>query len=155
MNIIYSCSGGTHSSVVASYIHLGVLPIDRVPTKEEILKTPFDQLEACDIGRIIYRGTDELDNKVFTLSKRNAGKIVIPALIDLNRLLGHTPDSLQVVNTLPAVNTLMRIGGFTSRRLKLVNIGRPIVLIGTLQTYHNLAYIVKSLKDTVAKIKKT
>lgn len=155
MNIIYSCSGGTHSSLVAAYIHLGVLPIDRIPSKGEILKTPFDQIEPHEVGRIIYRGTDNYGHRIFTLSKKGAGRIVVPALVDLNRLLGHHPDSLQIINTLPAVNTLMRIGGFTSRRLKLVSIGRPIVLAGTLKTYPNLAHIVKNVKDTIIRIEKT
>lgn len=153
MNIIYSCSGGTHSSLVASYIHLGILPTDKTPTKEEILRTPFDTIQPEEIGRIIYRGTDDMENNIYTLSKRNAGSIVLPALFDLNRILGHHPDNLQIIDTLPAVNDLMRIGGFTSRRLKLINIGRPIVLYGTLKTYPNLVQIVKSVKESVNQIK--
>jgi hypothetical protein len=31
MKIIYHCYGGTHSSVIAAAIHLGLLPEDRVP----------------------------------------------------------------------------------------------------------------------------
>ena len=149
MNIIYCCSGGTHSSITAAFIHLGQLPVERVPTKEEILKTPFDTIESKDVGRIIYRGTDEFGNKVFTLSKKNAGEIVIPALIDLNRLLGFEPDNLQIANTHPAVNLLMKIGGYTSRGLGLMRLGRPIVLYGTLKTYHNLIDIVRSVKDNI------
>lgn len=68
------------------------------------------------------------------------------------RLLGHIPDSVQIVNTLPAVNTLMKIGGFSSRALKLVFFGRPIVLRGTLKTYPNLIEIVKSTKLVVQNI---
>lgn len=149
MNIIYCCSGGTHSSLTAAFIHLNQLPIDKVPSKEEILKTPFDTIEPQDVGRIIYRGTDEFGNKIFTLSKKKAGEIVIPALIDLNRLLGFEPDNLQIANTHPAVNLLMKIGGFTSRGLKLTRLGRPIVLYGTLKTYNNLIDIVKSVKGNL------
>lgn len=152
MNIIYSCSGGTHSSLVASCIHLGILPIDKTPSPQDILKTPFDTLEPNEVGRIIFRGTDDHGHNVYTLSKKGAGKIVLPALLDLHRILGHHPDTLQIVNTLPAVNTLMKIGGFTSRRLKLVSIGRPIVLKGTLDAYPHLVQIVKSVKENVSKI---
>ena len=39
--IIYSCYGGAHSSIVASAIHIGYLPINRIPTTEEISNTPY------------------------------------------------------------------------------------------------------------------
>jgi hypothetical protein len=38
MVIIYNCYGGTHSSILASAIHLKKLPIDRIPSKQENFK---------------------------------------------------------------------------------------------------------------------
>ena len=41
VKIIYSCYGGAHSSIIASAIHMGYLPTDRIPSVEEILSTPI------------------------------------------------------------------------------------------------------------------
>ena len=41
MHIIYHCVGGAHSSVIASAIHLGMLPKTRVATNSEILSIPY------------------------------------------------------------------------------------------------------------------
>ena len=59
MKIIYSCYGGAHSSVVASAIHLGYLPMNRIPTEDEILSIPYyDQSPKELRGTPIYIGTD-------------------------------------------------------------------------------------------------
>jgi hypothetical protein len=62
--------------------------------------------------------------------------------------MGNT-DGLYLVNTSPTVNTLMRIGGGSSRRLGLVKFGRPIAAYGTLRTYRNIVEIVKDVKSRI------
>ena len=55
--IIYSCYGGAHSSIVASAIHIGYLPINRIPTTEEISNTPYyDQAQSDSRGYIYLYG---------------------------------------------------------------------------------------------------
>ena len=148
MHIIYHCVGGAHSSPTAAAIHLNMLPIDRVPTKYDILNVPYyDTLEKKDRGKIIFRGTDEFGNKVYTLSRQFAPELVITAIKDIWGILGEKEEDLLIVDTLPCVNTLMRIGGFSSRRLKWVKFGRPVVVKGTLMTYTNIAQIVKETKE--------
>lgn len=147
MHIIYHCVGGAHSSVIASAIHLNKLPIDRHPTVDDILNVPyFDILTIKDRGRIMLRGTDEKGNRVYTLSRQFVPHLVVPVIEDTWNMLGESPDNLMIVSTLSAVNFLMRLGGFTSRRMNWVKFGRPIVARGTLQTYPNLVDIVLETK---------
>lgn len=87
MIFIYNCYGGTHSSSLASAVHLKKLPLDRIPTREEILGTEyFNKLKYKDMGRIIYRGTDEEGNKVFSVG-RGTSKVLIPCLKNLITIL--------------------------------------------------------------------
>ena len=51
-----------------------------------------------------------------------------------------------IVNTLRAVNWQMRIGGFLSRRLGLVSLGRPLVARGARRAYPQLTKIVRATK---------
>lgn len=149
MHIIYHCVGGAHSSPTAAAIHLNMLPTDHIPNKLDILNLPFfDTLEKKDRGKIIYRGTDEFDNKVYTLGRQFIPDIIINSIKDMWGILNQKEDDLLIVNTLPSVNLLMKIGGFSSRRLNLVKFGRPIVLHGTLSAYTNIVKIVKETKKS-------
>ena len=135
MYIVYHCVGGTHSSAISAAIHLGILPIDRTPSKEEILSIPyFDTLTKQDQGKIILRGLDEFNNKVFTLSRQFNPQLVTNAVQDAFELGGGSSHDLILVDTMPSVNLLMKIGGFSSRRLHWVDFGRPIVTLGTIKT---------------------
>jgi hypothetical protein len=148
MNIIYHCVGGTHSSAMAAAIHLGHLPSDRQPTKEEILSLPyFDTLTRAEHGRIMFRGIDEYGNKVYTLSRQFSPNLVIPAIKDAWELAGGDKDDLLLVNTMPPVNILMKIGGFSSRRLNLVSFGRPIVTKGAQLAFFKFRKIVEDVKS--------
>lgn len=149
MHIIYHCVGGAHSSPTAAAIHLNMLPIDHIPNKLDILNLPFfDTLQKTDRGKIIYRGTDEFGNKVYTLSRQFIPEIVINSINDMWEILDQKRDDLMIVDVLSSVNLLMKIGGFSSRRLNLVRFGRPIVLHGTLSAYTNIAKIVKETKKS-------
>lgn len=147
MIFLYNCYGGTHSSSLASAIHLGKLPIDRVPTSEEILNTDyFDRLKYKDMGRIIYRGTDRWGNNVYTLG-RGTSKVLLPALQNLMDVLKkdcNFKDEVVFINASPTVPFLMTIGGFFSRGLKLHFIGRPLLVMGAKQAYFNIVNLVRT-----------
>ncbi|MBS4539631.1 DUF3189 family protein [Clostridium sp. D2Q-11] len=148
MHIIYHCVGGTHSSAIAAAIHLGMLPNDKKPQLNELMDFPFfDKLKKDQQGRILLRGIDEKGNQVYTISRQFAPELVIPAIIDSYTIAGGNLDNLLLIDTMPAVNLLMKIGGFSSRRLHLVSFGRPIVAKGTLQAYEDLIKIVKDTKS--------
>lgn len=150
MYIIYHCVGGAHSSAIASAIHLGILPSKIKPNMSDILSLSyFDTLNKKDQGKIIFRGIDEKGHKVFTLSRQFVPHLVIPAIKDAWELAGGKKDELLLVNTMDGVNFLMKIGGFSSRRLNLVKFGRPIVAYGTVLTYHKLVRIVENTKKII------
>nr|WP_129598914.1 DUF3189 family protein [Anaerophilus nitritogenes] len=150
MHIIYHCVGGCHSSCTAAAIHLNMLPSDYVPNEYDLLKVPFfDALEKKDAGKIIYRGTDEWGNLIYTLGRQFVPNIVLSSIIDMWKILENSSEQLLLVNTIPCVNTLMRIGGFSSRRLHWVKFGRPIVAKGTIQAYENIAQVVEETKKII------
>lgn len=151
MIIIYHDVGGTHSTATAANIHINNLPIDRVPDKSELLSlTTFDKINKNQLGHILYIGEDEFGSKVYTIGRKYSPNIVLSAIKDTFNMAGGN-EELYIVDTHPTVNVWMKIGGFTSRGLGIVSIGRPIVTYGTLKAYENIADIVRKVKDIIRK----
>lgn len=152
MIVIYHDVGGTHSTAIAANIHVNNLPIDKVPDKNEIIQLPtFDKIHKNQLGHIIYIGEDEFGSKVYTLGRKYKPNIVLASITDIYAMLNGEPEELYIIDTHPTVNIWMKIGGFASRELGMVTIGRPIVTYGTLKTYKNIADIVKAVKDKIRK----
>lgn len=150
MIVIYHDVGGTHSTAIAANLHINKLPMDRVPDKEELLQLPtFDKIEKKQLGSIIYIGDDEFGSKVYTLGRKYSLKYTIPAVLSMYSILNGDSKGLYIVDTQPAVNLLMKIGGFSSRQLNLVSFGRPIVTSGSQKAYMDLVKIVKNVKENV------
>lgn len=150
MIFIYNCYGGTHSSSLAAAIHLRRLSADRIPEKEEILRVQyFNTLKTKDMGKIIFRGTDEDGNKVFTLG-RGSSKVLLPCLENLINLL-HTEcgfsDRIILSNTSPAVPLAMTLGGLFSRRLGIHFIGVPLLICGAKKSHPRIVEIVERTKQ--------
>jgi hypothetical protein len=154
MIYIYNCYGGTHSSSIASAVHLKKLPADRIPTKQEILDIDqFNKLTYKDMGRIIYRGIDDEGNKVYTLG-RGTSKVLVPCLQNLILLLTREcglQDRLVFSNMSPTVPPAMTMGGFFSRGLGIHFIGVPLLVIGAKQAYMNIVRLVDLTKDAAKK----
>lgn len=145
MKIAYCCFGGAHSSPVAAAIHLGLLAVHRLPTPEEIMQIPlYDRND--EPGILHYIGTDELANEIYVLGRNGHPEIVEKALVSGYELGGGAREELELVNTLRCVNVQMRIGGYLSRRLRLISIGRPLVLKGTIRAFPCLVAVVKQVK---------
>jgi hypothetical protein len=150
MMVIYHDVGGAHSVAAAAYMHINRLPMDRVPDSSELLSVPnFDKIEKEDIGHLIYIGDDEFGAKVYTLARKYKPELVIPAITDMYNIINGGRKGLYLVDTTSTINMLMKIGGFSSRRLKLVLVGRPIVTKGTLNAYMNIAAIVQNVKECI------
>ncbi len=146
MNIIYHCFGGSHSSVTAAALHLGLLPRDRRPTLEELMAIPyFDNTDNSNFGSIRFMGVDEYENVVYILGKKSLGNRYSNVLHGTAETLG-VGDQILAVNTMPNVNWFMKIGGFISRRIGIVILGRPLVGIGTQQAYFALASLVDATR---------
>lgn len=150
MVIIYNCYGGTHSSILASAIHLKKLPSDRVPTRQEILKTEyFNKLTYKDMGRLIFHGVDDDGNRIFTIG-RGTSKALVPAMLNLAIALcrdSSLDEHFLFINCSATVPLLMTIGGFLSRGLHIDFIGVPLLVAGARQTYYNIANLVKKSKE--------
>jgi hypothetical protein len=52
-------------------------------------------------------------------------------------------DQLILVNCVDRINWSMKIGGFTSRRMRLVLLGRPMVTWGTQRAFNQLVNLVE------------
>ncbi|WP_018248647.1 DUF3189 family protein [Orenia marismortui] len=146
MHIIYHDVGGAHSVAVAAALHLNKLPVNNIPTKEDIISlATFDKIKKKDIGHLIYQGKDEFANQVYTLGYKYSSKIALPLLQDTYALLGKK-DDLLLIDTKPTINFLMKVGGFTSRGLGISSLGRPIVTRGVLKAYPKLVELVSNVK---------
>jgi len=150
MVIIYNCYGGTHSSILASAIHLKKLPIDRIPSKQEILNLEyFNKLTYKDMGRLLFHGRDEDGNQVYTVG-RGISKALIPAMRNLAIALCRNSDvdeRFLFINCSSTVPPLMTLGGFFSRGFHLDFIGVPLLTAGVHQTYYNIAKLVEKSKE--------
>lgn len=156
MIVIYHDVGGAHSSCTAANIHVNNLPMDKIPSREDLLNLPtFDKIEKKDQGHLLYIGQDEFGIKVYTLSRQYKPQLVIPAITDLYDIMNGNIEGLFLANTSPTVNNLMKIGGFTSRRLHWVGFGRPIVTRGTLKTYENIVALVRDVKEDIRRCLRT
>lgn len=150
MIFIYNCYGGTHTSTLASEIHLKRLPVDRLPTKDEILGAKyFNQLNYKDMGKFFYRGTDDEGNKVFTLG-RGMSKALLPCMVNLLNMMHDeygVREKFILSNLSPTVPPAMTMGGFFSRALGINFIGVPLLVSGTGQAYWEIVDIVKRTQE--------
>lgn len=152
MIVVYHDVGGAHSTAVAANIHINKLPMDRVPSKEELLSLPtFDKIEKDQIGRLLYIGEDEFNNKIYTCARKYSPDLVVPAIRDMYSILHGNMAGLIIIDTKPLVNFLMNFGGYTSRKMHWVRFGRPIVTKGAQQAYMEIVDLVKGVKNNFKK----
>ena len=148
MKIIYTCYGAAHSSIVASAIHMGYLPIDRHPTKEEILSIPYyDQSPKESRGTPIYIGTDENLRKVYVVGmgpyRREYTEILYNYAFQINK---DEKKNIQIINVTPLLRFSVKLGGFLSRRVGLIKLGRPMTVVGILKNYDLFVDLVNDVK---------
>ena len=150
MIYIYNCYGGTHSSSIASEVHLKRLPADRLPTTDEILNASyFNKLSYKDMGRTIYRGTDDEGNRVYTIG-RGTSKILVPCLIEMIRIFNSEygfNEKIVFSNMSPTVPPAMTMGGFFSRGLGINFIGVPLLVVGAKQAYWHISRLVAETRE--------
>jgi hypothetical protein len=146
MIIIYHCFGGSHSSVTAAALHLKLLHRNRIPSNDELMKLPYyDKTTDADFGTLRYMGTDEFGNDVYVLGKKSLENRYANLLQGIARIVG-AEDQILMVDCMARVNWSMKLGGFTSRRLRLVRIGRPVVTWGTRKEFSHLINLVETVR---------
>ncbi len=110
----------------------------------------FDSQRKEDHGILQYLGKDKDNNEIYSVgleSNREFGK---ECLKNVSSIMGINPEGYIMVDTISSVNWFMRIGGFLSRALGLISIGRPLVIYGTQRAFFNL---VKITEKTLLEVK--
>lgn len=149
--IVYHCYGGSHSSVVTAAAHLGLLDPGRVPTASDLMALDyFDRMENEEHGRLRHMGIDEAGRLVYVLGCEGVNQRLVRCLRALMQEEHLEPDQVCFVNTLPYVNPLMRAGGFFSRALGWIAIGRPLVIRGTQRAFPQFAALARRVKKQLA-----
>jgi hypothetical protein len=153
MKIIYHCFGGSHSSVTAAALHLGLLSKDRLPDGQELMALPYyDKTNSDDFGSIHFMGRDEQGNEIYVLGKKSLGNRFSHLLMGVAEMLGKE-DQILVINVMDRVNISMKLGGFTSRRISIPVLGRPVVIRGTRQAFGSMVNMVEVIKIRVLNLK--
>ncbi len=144
MKIVYHCYGGAHASPTAAAIHLGILPLNRKPTFAELLKVPhFDSIRSWEHGKLFKAGVDNDGNEIYTMGRRNSADLIIKLIKEFTQLNEADPGLYYFVNCVQLLNPFMVTGGYSSRALGWVGIGRPIVTFGTILSFPILVRIVQ------------
>src|SRR5690606_34926436 len=129
-------------SPTAAAIHLGILPVNKSPTFTELLQIPrFDEIRGWEHGKLFRAGMDQAGNEVYTMGRRNSSELVIKLIKEFTRLCGGNPDEYYFVNCVQLLNPFMVTGGYSSRALGWVRLGRPIVAFGTILSFPILVRI--------------
>ena len=100
-------------------------------------------------GIVIQVGYDPLGNSVCILGRRGVRQIATNLMLSIAAILGHREGELMLVDVSPCVNPIMRIGGYLSRRLGLIALGRPIVSFGTRLAFGSIVSLVERVKDEI------
>ena len=152
MKIIYSCYGGAHSSITAAAIHTGILPNDRIPSKEEILAVPFyDETMGKDIGRPIHMGVDEWNNDVYVVGMGSNREMHTKMIYEFaNEFNDKNQKDIMIIKAIDLINTYVRFGGLLSRRLNIISLGRPLTVYGMRKNFMLFIELVNNVKQTLS-----
>ena len=103
----------------------------------------YDRITRGEHGKLIKIGTDVNGHEVFILGRRNASQPVINIIKEFSRLSGVDPEVYYFVDVVQLGNPFMVVGGFFSRGLGFVKLGRPLVSFGTRRAFQVLARLVR------------
>jgi hypothetical protein len=148
MKIFYHCYAGAHSSVVASALHCGKLPLQRVPTQEEIMAVPYyDRTTPEMIGTPYLMGYDEFGNEVYFIGMRRGSKLVKQAILSFMHICKLPHEQVHFIDALHVINLSTKIGGGLSRRLGCICFGRRLSAWGIQRCYQGFVDLVQHVKD--------
>ncbi len=149
--VIYHCYASAHTSLVTAAIHTGLLPATRVATKKEITGlSSFDRVPDSQIGSPHFFGCDLSGYQVMALGMGGGTELVRRALYSWLTIHNLPINSLMLVNLMPHIHPLTRIGGFMSRRLGIVIPGRWLTVRGIQCKYRHYLKLVREVKFRLA-----
>lgn len=144
MIIIYHCYGGTHSSVLAAAVHIGLLDPGRRPSPSEIMQLPhFDSRDGNDFGKLCEYGRDQQGNRVFILGRRGYSETPEFVFRHMQRIYG-SKQQCKLINSARTLNWQMKLGGYLSRRLGMKRLGLPLAIRGAQKALPRIAALVES-----------
>ena len=147
MKIVYCCYAGAHSSVIAGHLHLKQLPWKHAPSIKEILALPeFDRREQKDRGIPYFLGRDERGHEVYLIGLEKNYSLALQAIYYILNECSN-PQEWKFFDTLPGINITTRIGGYLSRKLHFVVVGRYIAAWGIQKCFPRLLRLVKKVKE--------
>jgi len=156
MRVIYYCYGSAHSSILAAAIHLGKLPMNRVPDYTEILKLDdFDIARDDSLGHIFYKGQDDKGHEVYTLGMGPETHIVKRSLLSMIEHSSVPMNQFIFAQALPQLHPIGKVGGALSRRYGFEKIGRFLAAKGACYTYFEMVQFVKDTKQKIAQTMKS
>ncbi len=151
--VFYICYGSAHSSVVAAAIHAGLLPKTRPATRMEIASLrDFDHAGSDEIGKPVLIGRDEDGREIFALGLASARSFLHGTVHQLLHQLGLPPQAILTLDALKGVTWRTRLGGFLSRRLGAVSVGRGLCLTGLVQEYPRFLDLVSAARRRTAEL---
>lgn len=107
----------------------------------------YDKMENEDIGTPIFVGTDEYGIDVYIMGMRNAREVVIPSIKSmLNENAIHN-NHILFVNALIKLHPMTALGGILSRRLGLIDLGKPLTVWGIRRYYNYFVELVEKVKE--------
>lgn len=151
MKLFYYCYGGAHTSVTCASIHLGFLPNNRIPHPDEFQAVPhYDKMDNNKLGTPVYVGRDEFGWDIYVMGIKRANRVVIPAIKSYLYASGIPNREILFVNALIKLHPITSFGGFSSRKLHLVNFGRPLTVWGVRRSYPIFIDLVRQVKENLA-----
>lgn len=147
MHLIFHCYGGAHTSITTANLFLGRLPCHRRASLREILAQPrFDATSHQQLGILIPLGRNPAGHQVFCTGLGAGKQHLARALLQWATLCGSSRADLAMCDALGTANWPMRIGGFLSRRVGLVGLGRPLVALGVWLAYPRFLDLVRRVE---------
>lgn len=95
-------------------------------------------------------GTDEKGNEVYTLALGGGHRRMKYAVSTALQLAQVPAGDYRLVNCLPCVNLATRLGGFSSRSLGWIWLGRPLVAWGVARSYQNYLDLVSKVRHSLS-----
>lgn len=133
--------------MVAAAVHLGLIPETRPPAFRELVGLPYyDKVGNHEIGTARHLGRDEFGNDVYVLGLGPSRRTAMKAIKSVLETLGVAENEVLMVDALGPIGPMTRIGGFLSRRLGLVRIGRPLTVLGIRRVFKDVVGIVHQVK---------
>jgi hypothetical protein len=140
--IFYACYAGTHSSVLAASVHLGLLdggcPVCDLPL--------FDRRVSAETGVPALVGVDRHGSEVYVLGTGWLSAALEKSLCDLIEVA--SPEARACMCSVRGFLDLpARLGGFVSRRCRLVWPGRDLIAASLARRVPDVAKAVRTCLD--------